>query len=320
MAVQYPGYATPRLDLAEAYMEIEIDGTIYIADKVAPEFVSKIRGGKYPRRKKASLLQNVQTRRAARGGFNRIDTRVGDGSFECVTHGLEGVVDDEERALYEADFDADLACVQDVHEALSIAREIRVAAKTFDTVLWTGAALYTDVSSAPWDTVSSDWIVHVIDAVEKVRRNGHKANALIIGASQLPSLLKNTATRAQFPGASMITLDMLRQALAKLVGLEDIFVGGARYDSTGEDPTGVAEPVLTDVWSDDYAMVARVAKPGARLSSPSILRTVRWGRFDMARRVMQYREEQVMGDIFRELECVDELQIDKSCGHLLKID
>lgn len=321
MAVQYPGYATPRLDLGEAYMEIEIEPGKFIAEDVLPPFISNIRGGKFPKRKKASLLQNVQTKRSARGGFNRIDSRVGDQTFECETHGLEGVVDDEERVLYESDFDADLACVQDVHEALSIAKEIRVATAVFNTTTWTGSTLYTDVSaSAPFDTASSDAIGVLLDAVEKVRQGGHRANALIIGAEQFKNLMKNSGVRAQFPGAPIITLEMLQRALGSLVGLERVIVGRAMYDSAGEDPTGNTAASLTDVWSNDYAMVARVAAPGARLSAPCIGRTIKWGKFDVSRRVMQYREEQTMGDVFRELESVDELVIDSSCGHLLKID
>lgn len=323
MGLHYPGYATPRLDLAEAYMEIELDPGLYIADQVAPEFGSAIRGGKYPRRKKGSLLQNpASTRRAVGGGFGRIHSLVGDGTFECETHGLEGVVDDEERVLYENEFDADLACVQDVHEALSIAREIRVKDATFDTTLWTGSALYTDLSgSAPWATGTSDWIAHVIDAVEKVRQNGHLANALILGAAVKPHLLKSQVTRAQFPGAPRITVAMLEEALSSLCGIQRVLFGGARYDSAhaASDPTGATEPTLTDIWGETYAMVARVTTPGARLSSPSILRTVRWTRFDKSKRVIQYREEQTLGDVFREMESVDELQIDKTCGHLLKI-
>lgn len=321
MAVQYPGYATPRLDLGEAYMEIELEPGRFIAEECMPVFVSAIRGGKFPRRKKASLLQSVVTKRAARGGFNRIDSRMGDQTFECETHGLEGVVDDEERVLYESDFDAELACVQDVHEALSIAKEIRVATAIFNTTTWTGSSLYTDVSStAPFDNVASDVIGVLIDTVEKVRLNGHRANCLILGASQYKNLLKNTGIKAQFPGAPVITLEMIQRALASIVGLEKLMVGRALYDSAGEDPTGNTEPTLTDIWSDDYAMVGRCAAPGARLSAPSIGRTIKWGRFDASRRVMQYREEQTMGDVFRELECVDELVIDSSCGHLLKID
>lgn len=322
MAVQYPGYATPRLDLGEAYMEFEAEPGLFIAEEVLAPFDSNIRGGKFPVRKKASLLQNVATRRAARGGFNRIDSRMGDKSFECETFGLEGVVDDEERTLYSSDFDAELACVQDVHMALMIAKEIRVATAVFDTAVWTGSDLYTDVSgSAPWDTAGSAVIATVIAAKEKVRRQGHRANALIVCESQLNNLLTNTGILARFAGVTTaITEQMLRDNMKQIFGLDMLIVGKAMYDATGEDPTGVATPSLSDVWTDDYAMIARVATPGARLSAPGIGRTIHWAKFDVARRIVQYREEQTMGDIFRELESVDELIIDASCGHLLKID
>lgn len=321
MSVQYPGYATPRLDLAEAYMELEPDASLYIAEEVLPVFDTPIRGGKFPKRKKASLAQIVKTRRAAKGGFERIDSRMGDQSFECETHGLEGVVDDEERALYASEFDADLACVQDIHESLSIAKEIRAATAVFNTTTWTGSSLYTDVSATnPFDTPNSDVITVLLNAREKVRQLGHQADALIIGAAQFKNLLLNTGIRAQFPGAAVITVEMIQRMLGSIVGLPRVLVGGARYDATGEDPTGLATPSLTDIWSDDYCMVAKLAPKGSRISAPGIGRTMRWTKLDMGRRVIQYREEQVAGDVFRELECVDELTIDADCGHLLKID
>lgn len=245
---------------------------------------------------------------------------MGDQSFECETHGLEGVVDDEERALYESEFDADLACVQDINQALMIAKEIRAKDAVFNTTTWTGSSLYTDVSASnPFATPASDAIGVVIDAKEKVRQNGHRANALILGEAVANSLTKNQGIRAQFPGAARITLEMIRQAMAAIFGLERLIVGGALYDTAGEDPTGNTSPSLSDIWGSTYVMVARVAPAGARLSAPSIGRTIRWSKLDPGRRVVQYREEQTMGDVFRLLECVDELVIDESCGHLVKV-
>jgi hypothetical protein len=318
MGINYSNRSTPRLDLGEAFKEYEAEAGIFIAESVLAPFDSQKREASFALRKRASSMQNVSTKRASRGTFNRIDSRAGETSFACDTHGLEGVVDDEERQLYASDFDAELATVEDVAMALKIAKEIRVATAIFNTTTWTGSTLYTDVSAAPWDTAASDVIGPVLDAKEKVRTlTGMRANALILTEKQANNLLKNTNIIARFPGAALVTLDMIREALPKLFGLQYLFVGGGVYDAAAE---GATTPTVTDIWSDDYAMVCRVATAGARLSTPSIGRTIRWANFDPGMAVQMYREEQTMGDVVRVLECVDELVIDASFGHLLKID
>lgn len=313
------GYATPRLDLGVAFQEFEAEEGLFIADQVLPDFSSKRREATFSVRPRASLLQNVDTKRGARGKFNRIDSKAEDKSFACKTYGLEAVVDDEERELYASDFDAEMAALTDVLMALRIAREIRVASMVQNTTTWTGSDLYTDVSAtAPFDNPSSSVVDVVIDAKEKVRRSsGMRANALILSEVQANNLLKNTQIRSQFPGAALITLDMIKGALAAIFGLRYLVVGGAVYDAAGEDASA---ETITDIWSDDYAMVCRLGQSGDALSSPSLGRTVRWSGFDVALAVQTYREEQTMGDVLRAFESIDELVIDSAQGHLLKVD
>lgn len=315
MPIQHATYAVPREDLREAIMEYDpsLDG--YIAEAVLP-----VR----PVKKKAATLsvvtrenlQSVATTHANAGTFNRVGLYTEDHAYACTDYGLEAPLSDEDRANYDSDYDAELETVMDAKHKLLIAQEIRTAALVFNTTTWTGAALYTDVSAAPWDAAGSDAIGHILAAREKVRVNtGFNPDTLVIGAVTLKNMLLNTAILAKFPGAAAITEGTIRSNLAAIVGLENLLVGGRIY-STNEEGLAFAG---ADVWSDDYAMICRVNQGSLR--SGGLGRTMLWT--DMTPEnitVKQYREEQTDSDIFRVRQFCDEEIFDAYFGHLLKVD
>jgi hypothetical protein len=320
--LNYSGtYAAPRLDLGQAFAEHASDMKEFAALQILPLFRTPKRAASFSALTRETLLQSADTRRAARAAYNRIVSGAKDKSFSCEEHGLEEAVDDVERALYMSDFDAEDAAVKTVARALKLKLEERVQAQIQDpTTNWASgnSALYTDVSAAPWDTAGSDAIGHVIDATEKVRQNtGMMPNALILAASQAKNLLKNTGIKNQFPGAPLITLEMIRSALASIFGLEKLIVCGAVKNSAKEGQAFTS----ADVWNDDYALVARVAGDGDSLTTPCIGRTFLWTEDSASDAVVeQYREEQTRGDVIRVRHHIDEVVIDPYFGHLLKID
>lgn len=322
MSINYSGgYATPRLDLGIALQELEPDPGAFIAEQIFVPFETQERDAKLSVRSRESMLKSVKTRRASKGTFNRIDSKLEDLEYSCDTHGLEGVVDDEERLLYASAFDADMATVEDIRMALWISKERRAASKLFSPTTFTAPlGLYTDASAAnPITDPSSDIIGVIIDAVESCRLSsgGMAANALVMSKGNLTALLKNTGIRAQFPGAPRITLQMILDSLMSIFGLERLLVGASMFDAANEDAAAAS---FTSIWSDDYISVCRVAPgPAASLRTPCIGRTMKWARFSADFAVQQYREEQTMGDVFRAFECVDEHLKDPALGHLVKV-
>lgn len=321
MGTNYSGtYATPRLDLGIAYQELNPDPDKFIAEQVFVPFATKKRDATFSVRSRESLTQDVDTKRAARGNFNRIDGELRDLSYNCDTHGLEGLVDDEERALYQSDFDAEMATVEDIDMALRISKEKRAAAALFDTSVWTGATLYTDVSAAnPITDPSSDLVSVVLAAIESFAdaAAGEEPNALVLNYSNLMALLKNTGIRGHFPGAPKVTLGMIREALADIFGLEKLMVGRARYRTSAD---GAASATFSPIWSSSYMAVCRVApSESASLRTSCVGRTMKWSQFDAGLAVQMYREEQHMSDVVRAFECVDELTTDVRMSHLVKV-
>lgn len=320
--VDYSGsYAAPRLDLGVAFLEFVKDealGPTFIGAQVLPSFSTPRKEAKFSAVTRETLLQKPDAKRAMKGAYNRIVTGAKDKSYLCEEYGLEHPVDDDERSLYMNDFDADEAAAMAIGNGLLLNFEDRVQAAVIDTVLWTGASLFTDNSASPWSTSTTDIVGQVVAAKDKVRQNtGMEPNALIIGAAQLPNLLKNAdIKKVHFPGAPLLTEAMIRSALAAIFGLEKLLVGRAVRNSAAEGAAFTG----ADIWGDTYVQVARLCEPGAPLWSPCVGRSFLWAPSSAEELVMeQYREEQTRGDVFRGRHSVDEVIIDKFFAHMMKV-
>jgi hypothetical protein len=316
--ITYSTYATPRGDLGEAFHEFEPEGMTFIADQILVP---------YGVQKEAATItvitrENMRsddTLRAEGGGFNRIDITGEDLSYLCKNYGLEIPITDTERRRYVDDFQVELEKIAVLRLRMKIARELRVKAAIFNTTTWTGAPLYTDTST-DWDNIASDIIGDVVAAKEKVRAGtGVKPNALIVGEGAVNNMIKNTAIKARFQQNVLVTVELLRTQLASLFGLSKLIVGDAVYNTADEGQSFSG----SDIWPDDYAMVARVAEgPGSPITTPCVGRTLRWR--DMESNVdgapEQYREEQTKSEIYRVEDYIQEKIIDPYFAHLMLID
>jgi len=204
---------------------------------------------------------------------------------------------------------------------MRLRREIRVATAIFNTSTWTGADLYTDNSGSPWDNIATDIIGQVDAAKEIIRGNtGMYPDSMMIGASTWKNMRYNTAILAKFIAVPILTFDLLKQSIASIIGIQNLIIGGAVYDSAKEGQSFSG----TDVWSDDYAMLFK-KHSGPTKAMPGLGRIVMWnGEANQLtnglENVVQYREEQTESDIFRVREFNTEKIFDPYFGHLLKID
>ncbi len=313
MAIQYSSRANPREDLKDALGEYNTSEFSFIARDVLPVRPVKVKAASLSVLTRENL-KRADTQHANGAAFGRVTLSAEDTTYACVDYGLEDQLTDDDRKNYETDFDAELETVQLVQDKIDIEQEVRVATAIFNTSTWTGASLYTDVSSAPWDAAASPIIAHIQAAKEKVRKGcGMIPTTMVVGATTLNNILMNTGIINRFPGATLITEQMIRANLAAIFGLDELLVGNAVYDTAKEGQSFVAG----DVWSDDYAMIMKPNK--GSLKSGGVGRTVVWDTFD-GLGVVSYREEQTESDIFRVRQYQQEKIFDASCGHLLKVD
>lgn len=310
--------ATPRMDLGAAVMEILETAETWAGLRALPIFKTPVKEASYSAITRESIARESDMKRAPRGSYNRDNFDAEDKTFNCEEYGTEQPIDDGERILYAKDFDADMVAVRVATRRLMAAQEKRIADLVLNTTTFTGATLYTDNSGTPWDTVSTDIIAQVGAAKEKVRQNsGMKANALIMGWSNIERCIINTNIRASISPTHVTSYDEIISRLASLFGLRYIIVGDAVRNTANE---GIAFSG-SDVWNDDYVMVARVVENPEDLSEPGLGRTFLWTPDSPENvTVEEYREEPIRSDVFRVRQHTDEVLIDANFGHMLKVD
>lgn len=316
--VNFSGRATPRLELGAAVMEYMLDNPEFAGLQVLPIFQTRKKEANFPAITRESLMRTAETKRAPRSSYNRDGFEAEDKSFKCVEHGLEGVLDDSERELYKSDFDAEMVTTKSVAHRLLMNQEARIAAKVFNTSTFTGAALYTTHAANPWDNIASDIITQVRNAREKVRQNcGMKANAVIMSETNINRAIATTVVKGAIQYVARLTEAELRNALADLFGVEQVIVAGGVKNTSKEGKAFSG----SDIWSDDYVMVARVVSNPADLTSPGLGRTFLWTDDSPQNDTVEsYRDDPIRSDVFRVRHHVDENLIDPYFGHLLKVD
>lgn len=311
--------STPRADLGVALMEYDPTENGFIAGLVAPVFKTQKKKSVYPKITRESMTQNVDAKRAAKSGYKRVNFFAEEGEYACEEYGLEGLLDDSERELFASDFDAELVTTKGVNNLLLIQQELRIKNMLFNTTTFTGTDLYKDWSgTAPWDAAGSDVITHVKTARQKVRANtGVEANALIIGRATLDNLTGNTGIKSAIQYVKELTERELKAALARILGVDYIITGNGVVNGSKKLDSFSS----SDIWPDDYAMVARIVTDPEDFTQPGIGRQFLWVADSPENlTVEQYRSEDNRSDVFRVRQNIDEVVMDAYFGHLLKID
>jgi len=309
--------AIPRLELGTAALEFIEAQDEFIGTKVLPIFGTKKKASIFPAITRESITREADTKRAPRGNYNRDSFQAKDRQYACEEHGLEGPLDDSEREMYATDFDAELTTVQIVTRRVLQAQERRIAAKVFDTGVFSGSKLFTDYSAEPWDNPSVDVVAQVRDAREKVRKNcGMDPGTLIMSKANIDRLLGNNNIKQAIQYVARVTEAEILNSIADILGVKKIMVGKGIYNTSKEGKAFQG----ADIWSDDFAMVAVIGE-GQSLSDPTMGRTFLWTADSPENAtVEQYRDDAARSDIFRVRQHVDEIVIDPYFAHLMRVD
>ncbi len=316
--IQQTTRSTPRLDLGVAYHEYVPEDMVFVAELVLPTMnVAKEAGTiSVITRENARATNNKHANGAT---FNRINRNAEDMSYTTTDYGLEGQLTDVDRENYMSDFDGEVETVQGIKTEMLLNKEIRAAAALFNTTTWTGASLYTDVST-DWDAAGADIIGDVRGAQEIVRKNtGRRPRSMLIGPETWLNMKTNTAILAKYIGIDVLTDDTWLRFVPGVLGLREIIVADGVYNNAKEGQTAS----MADIWSDDYALLFnRHAGP---LSNSGLGRTLRWtgesgSLVNGLDTVVTYREEQTESDVYRVREYVGEKIFDPYQAHLLLID
>lgn len=311
--------ATQRPDLAASLEEFDLLANMngFIAQQVFPEINVASQAGTFGKIPVEQLLQNRETLRTSGAGYARGDWKFQTGTYATQEHGAEEKIDDREKAMYAEFFDAEVIATQRAMSAVMINAEVRVAAAVYNTSVWTGSPLTLGITHEWDDATNAVPADDILFGKKKIYDNsGLMANALIVNWKQYQNLLNcdDIVNRSKYQGYMDVRPGAMgTQALALALGLERIIVAGGIRNTAKEGQAAS----LSSVWSDEYAMLCRVATSND-FREPAIGRTFHWAGDGSAMdgKVETYREEQTRSQIVRVRHEVDEVVLYPEAGFL----
>ncbi|MCP4571481.1 MAG: hypothetical protein GY838_03950 [bacterium] len=297
--------------------DLAMDRKGFIAHRVLPVFETDLQAGSFGKIPIEQLLQTSDTKRSPGGGYSRGDYTFTKAAFSCEEHGHEEPVDDSERKMYANYFDLEQVSAARAYDAVLRNAEIRAAALLFNATTW--ASNKTTITHEWDDATNAVPLTDVETAVKAVwAASGLWPNALILNRSVFRNL-RNCAQiidRVKYSGfmdtrAGTIT----EKALAQCFDLEHVIVAGSPKN-TAKEGQSVS---LSSIWSDEYAMLARVAETND-IREPCVGRTLHWGEdgSQVGGTIETYRDETVRSDIVRCRHDVDELVTYMEAAHLFE--
>lgn len=309
-----------RSDLAAAFQEFDVMANAmgFIGPRVLPPIAVARQAGQFAKIPIEQLLQQRDTQRAPGSGYARGDFQFETATYATVEHGAEEPIDDREKQMYAELLDAEMLAAQRAMSAVLVNAEKRCADLLFNATTWTGAALTTGITNEWDDLANATPIADVEAAVRKVYDgSGLWPNALIINRKVFRNLRQNAKIQDLINSQNYMDVragSITSEQLAQVFDLQYVIVAGGTYNAAKEGQA--VDP--TQIWSDEYAMVAKIATTND-FREPCVGRIFHWtgDGSEMDGRVEQYRDETVRSDIIRVRHDVDELVLYPQAAHLL---
>ena len=303
--------ARPRPELRDAYYQAIPQG--WIADQVAPFLSVETKSGQIEVVKRESMLGNETTaKRAPDGSYGSVDLYIGKVDYDCEDIGKEHTIKNGDGSTIS--LNRELAATMLLNSVVNTFKEHLFVADLFTN--WSGSSGNAGTS---WATLASSTPIADLNTaiLATTVASGVKPNAIVLNSLTLSYLLNAASTRALFPGAQVVTLDVLNAQLPALVGVKYIFEGSAVYNSAVEGlPFNGAFIVPSN-----KVMLCTVpvgVSPTDPLA-PATMRTAVWaedaGSGELV--VENYRDERRRGEVYRVRTNIDHVLMDKATGYLL---
>jgi len=301
-----------RPDLQEALFEhVE---ALFIGTSLFPVFPSIQKSGGYPVIPAESLLKlQGSLKRAPRAAYARGDWEFERGTFACEEYGFEEPVDDAEAAAYAQYFDAEMVSGEIARNTLLRTQEKRILDILQDTGTFTPTAITNE-----WDDAANATPIDDVNARKLAIYNatGVKPNAMVIAYSTFLNLgvCDQIVDRIKYTNPGVQRGEIPAALLALAFGLEDVLVADQIYDSAAEGQ----ETSINTLWSNEYAMVCRIARNARNLREPCIGRTFLWTEDSPDNAMVEsYRDNSRRSDIIRVRQHTDEVMVMTACANLL---
>lgn len=312
--------STLRPDLAAFFeFDLEMEAAGFVGTRVLPVVEVGLQAdnpGKVPLEQ---LLQENSTARASGANYNRGSFKFETFSYATEENGFEEPIDARDEKRYMHIIDAERVASARALAQVMRGHEKRVADAVFNTSTWTGASLTTAIVNE-WDDATN--AVPVTDVEAAVRKiydgSGLWANALVINRKVFRNLRNcdqiTDRIASSGAGSAIKASDITAEMLAQVFDLDFVIVAGSSKNTAKE---GQAASV-SQIWSDEYAMVCRVATTND-IREACIGRTFHWSEDGsvIGGAIEEYYEEQTRSRIIRVRHDTDEVIMYPQAGHLL---
>ena len=254
-----PSTAITRYELSLPFTEFELllNQKGYISPKVLKPRIVGIQSADVGKIPLEQLLKQKSTKRAPGSGYKRGGFEFEKYSYSTDEYGWEEPLDDRQLAIYSDILDAETIASMRAAGFVCDEYERDVADAIYDTAVWTGASLTTGISDEWDDHTNAIPITDIFNAKEKVRaQTGLEPNALICNTLQLFHLANCDETVDRVKYTQTADQATMLNAIADVLGIKNILVAGG-WTNTANPQQNRA---ISRIWSNEYAMVARVAE------------------------------------------------------------
>lgn len=284
-----PSY-TPRPELDALVKDFDVTGNSmgYIGLSIMPLVNTAVQSGEFPKIDADELMKRADTKRAARGSYNRIDTGFAQDTFSCTERGLEGAVDDSLAKIYASYLDAEVEVANVVLNNLLLDQEARIR-----DVVYAESA---NAVATPWSTYATATPRdNVNDAAETIRkRTGVKPNSIAMTLTKFRDILKcaELLDIAKFTGNILaMGLDAQKAIVSQFIGINNIIIAEAVENTADEGQTFTG----ADIWTDTKAFL--FVQGNTLQGGPKYGLTMNWSGDEAMNE--SYYEEQTRSTILR---------------------
>lgn len=314
------GAAVLRADLRGVVEEAFLQSELYIGPKILPPLPVQAKAGQYPVIKKngGNLLRNEVKARGPGANYARVARSYENDNYQCVEYGIEAIVDDSQRNDVSRFFNLEESETRFAMRQTQLAHEIRVKNKVFDPAVFSLTTSGTAYTSANLPSFNLGLDVDLVK--QQIQGRGESVSDLIAVMSRpifnivRASTLLQNRIRGTISTDSQLVLD--RQAVADALGLRDVLVGDAVYDTSKQ---GAAASSMANIWPDTYIWIgtARAGNGPDSYFNGSAGFTIFWQQDADIFQAESYREENIRSEIIRCRQDTDEKIVLAAAGQLL---
>lgn len=277
---------------------MQADGR-FVALRVFPVVRVEKDSGTYPIfTKKYWFLDGLQER-APGGSFGRGGYGVESGTYSTLQWGLEHIIPDENRANSQVNMDLEAAGIAWLAQQSLIRKERAFAADFMALNVW---GTDDNNSTTDWDDYTSgDPVADVRTARRTINTNtGKSANTVVMGEIVYDGVANHPDVLDRIKYTEAATEENTRRAMAAILGVQNLIVGDAVYNSANSGQAASMAAII-----DDDALVCYIEPAPAIMSATAGLTFV-WPAGGAEGAVVQYREQAIKSDVLQHSEQWDQ--------------